>query len=170
MVMMKSRIYAYVFPKSKQASGAKDLIHTANLVLWNVILTNRSTISELVSEDVLVFGKYVPAESMKSIMKSFQAYTNLVNEGAPLNILGKVADNILAEVHTSSQYLVVEERQLTHFLKQNLLGKLPSPFIITDTQKFMSQMDRSNKLFCEYDTSKPDLCIFSHRLPHIRAN
>lgn len=103
-----------------------------------------------------LFEKYVPAESMKS----FQAYTNLVNEGVPLDILGKVADNI---AHTSSQYLVVEERQLTHFLKQNLLGKLPSPFIITDTQKFMSQMDRSNKLFCEYDTSKPDLCIFSDK-------
>ena len=71
----KSRIYAYVFPKSKQASGAKDLIHTANLVPWNVILTNQSTVSELISEDdVSVFGKYVPAESMKSMMKSFQAY------------------------------------------------------------------------------------------------
>ena len=117
-----------------------------------------------------VFGKYVPVELVKSYSANFQAYTNfvkkIVNEGMPLDILSKVVDDIQAQLAapvTSSQYLVVEERQLTHFLKQNLLNKLPSPFIITDTQKLMSQMDRPNKLFCEYDTSKLDLCIFSDK-------
>lgn len=107
----ESRIYAYVFPKSKQASGTKNLIHTANLVPWNVILTNRSTISELISkDDVSVFGEYVPVELVKSKMKSysanFQTYTNFVNEGVPLDILSKVADNIQAQLAapvTSSQ-------------------------------------------------------------------
>ena len=105
----ESRIYANVFPKSKQASGAKNLIHTANLVPWIVILTNRSTISELISkDDVSVFGEYVPVELVKSKMESkmesysanlqvnFQTYTNIVNEGVPLDILSKLADNIQA--------------------------------------------------------------------------
>ena len=67
----------------------------------------------------------------------------------------------LYEVEHMPRYLVQEERQLTHFLRQNLLTKLPPPFMVTNTSTFAS---RPSYIFlCEYDRLRPDLCIFTDK-------
>lgn len=159
----KGDVYAYVFGDStmKKASDAKLTSYAAQLVPWNVILSNRAEMRKFVSvEDVAVHNSYVPIDVIKSFSKLIQTSSCLVDEGVPAQLIMKVVGGILTEAESTSQYQVNEERQLTHFLRCNLLSKLPPPLMVTDTATFI---DRPNKRLCQYDTSKPDLCVFSDK-------
>ena len=65
----KSDVYAYVFGEStmKKASDAAKLTsYAAQLVPWNVILSNRAEMRKFVSvEDVAVHNSYVPIDVIK---------------------------------------------------------------------------------------------------------
>ena len=127
----KSNVYSYIFGgKSKRASSTSSvasLVDQAKLVPWNVILRNRAKIKRILSvEDVSVFKSYVPLDIIKSYSKLLQTCADLVDKGerVPAQLIQK-----LNEVENMPHYLVTEERQLTHFLRYNLLPKLPPPFI-----------------------------------------
>ena len=117
---------------------------------------------DFTSDDVSVFN--VRVDTIKSLEYNISEIKKLVdvNESAmQAKLIAKVVDNTLKKLEeTKYIYTVNEERQLTSFLKHNMLLKLPAPLVVTDTSMLSSRQDKQ-LLMCQYDRSKPDLCMFS---------
>ena len=146
--------------RASDAGTTAPASHVARLVPWNVILPSRDQVKSWISPaDIAVHNSYVPVDVLRSFSKLITTSSTLLTKGVSSDLIMEAVAEALAEAEGSSQYLVNKERQLTHFLRNNLLRKLPVPLIITDTSTFV---DRLSKRLCLYDKSKPDLCIFSN--------
>ena len=107
---------------------------------------------------IIILISYYSNMIQSKLMEASQSSD--VDEGAVRARL-EMASSVLRNINdTAPQYLVNEERQLTSFLKHNLFLKLPPPLMVTDTNTLFSREDKHLRL-CEYDRSKPDLCVFA---------
>ena len=140
----KGDVYACVHNKIKTASsGAKGLVHLANPVHRDSILSKMIPINQyVVDHNVNVFREYMPVTMVYSILRGYK--------------VGEELDDIISR----NSYLVEDERQLTHILIRSLQMVLPSPLIVGDSSILM--FDDQNVL-CEYATSQPDVIICTEK-------